>query len=310
MGVLKFSNIYKETKHYSFKALNYQCKDACINMILCPEAKARMMMIDLISGAIASDQGQVIYKNNPVEKGDYKHLLELSLVSEKVFFYDNLTGIENIELVLASYKKYHTRASYKAMFAHIDGYFKLLNLSNFKHVSVKKYSTIAIGKLKLIRSLVTLPKCLILDEAFIDFDTTTLQVVLQHLKDQCKINGLTVLILSSSFEPVGRFADEISYLHQSRIVKSISSKALLKKQRSYLIVVSKELPKLLLYLEKDLAIFDYEVVSDDEVFLYEGILQADEILKLCALRNISVLKLKYGHDPLENYFLDQLGDKL
>lgn len=310
MNVLEFDSVFKKTPAYVIRNFSLNILPGEIHAIVCQEPEAQKMIIDMVGGVLEPDVGTLIYRERVIKKGDFKHLSRIGIVTKSIFFYENLTGYENLKLTLKSYRKYRTHKSYKAQLKKIDDYFDLLNIGGYKDTLVKKYANGTKQKLRLIRGLMMSPDCLILDDPFQYLDSVTIQIVMEHLREKCQQDQLSVMVLSSSFDPIGRLSNKVSLMYHGNIVDTISRAGLLSIQKSHLNIVSDDLSKFLMYLEKDLSIFDYEVMDDETVYVYEALDKSHKIVRMARSRSIGLQKVQFGYDPLENYFLNQLGDSI
>jgi len=308
MSELIFRNVSKKSKDYSLNKLSFTLKPGEIFTLLCQNQKGSQVMVELIGGVVGPDQGKVLYRQRKISSGDYKHLVKMGMVTRSVFFYENLTGYENLKLILKSYRRFKTYKEYRAMLEAVDYYFDLLNMTSFKDTLVGKYDLGTIQKLKFIRAMMIIPECVVLEEPFSFLDSLTVQVMMEHLNKKSQQEGLSVLILTSTLAQVVHYSQKIAMIHNGNIRDTVSREELLNRQKSFILIQTDDMPRLLLHLEKDLLIFDYELLTDQELRVYDDLDSANAIFQLCYKEKISLRKVKNGYDTIESYFLNQIGD--
>lgn len=268
---------------------------------------SKQLLNRIMLGLVKPTGGQIFYWGKKIKYGDYKHLSRVGVATDDVYFYEELSGFENIQLYLEPYKKRLNRLDTLSMNARINNYFKLFNLVTDKDVIVKKYSLGMRQKLKLIRAFVIEPRFLVLEEPLKALDPVTSQILIRHLKKLSKEKDVAIFITTSMLNSVKDLVDKIGVLHDGRLIEQIDTEELQIHQQAYLSIKSYELPKVLIVLERYLNLFDFEVVDDETVHILENFGASNEIIEGLSKEGIVLEEVKYGSDSLETYFLDKIG---
>lgn len=195
MAKLKFENINIKKGPCHIKDFNVEVNMGQIIGLIGQEAHVRSLLVDLIAGNQRPKSGDVYFEGCKIAHNKLGALSQIGFVTDQVFFYDNLTGYENLRLVYKAYKK--PKAISKNDLSH---YFTLFNLSGLEDVCVKNYSLGDRQKLKFIRALMIQPKLLVLEEAFRSLDSVTIEILVDYLKENAKKRPyvLSIFLLPST----------------------------------------------------------------------------------------------------------------
>ncbi|MFX0184196.1 MAG: ABC transporter ATP-binding protein [Candidatus Hodarchaeota archaeon] len=151
------------------------------------------------------------------EAKDNHHVLkrEIGVLLSHSFFYENLTGRENLEYYLKMNKR--TNNPREIISKAVNRY----NLKLFIDRPSYELSTGMAKKLELLRvSLPSLPKLLLLDEPFSGLDVENKkflnQIIVERPPDR------TVIICSHDLRAIARVCNRVFYLEKGRIMKILT----------------------------------------------------------------------------------------
>lgn len=298
MAQLKFENISIKNEKCHIKNFNLELKMGQRIGLIGQEAHVRTLLVDLIAGNQWPQTGDVYFEDYKISHYKEKALSQIGFVTDQVFFYENLTAYENLRLVYKAYKK-----SKDISKDHLSQYFTLFNLSGLENVRVKKYSLGDRQKLKFIRALMIQPKVLVLEEAFRSLDSVTIEILVDYLKRKCQENTLSLVYFSSTFNSLYLIAQKIGYINKGSLKELIDIETLYLSQRQALTVSSKEISKLIFYIETELGLFDYEVIDDEKICISDAFNLQKSLIKIIYRERIDILEMKYDYEPFEDYFL-------
>lgn len=151
------------------------------------------------------------------EAKDNHHLLkrDIGVLLSHSFFYENLTGRENLEY----YLKMNKRADNPREIVN-----KAVNQYNLKLFIDRPSYELSTGmakKLELLRvSLPTLPKLILLDEPFSGLDVENKKFLNQTIIERPP--DRTVIICSHNFRAVARVCNRVFYLEKGKITKVLT----------------------------------------------------------------------------------------
>ena len=298
MAQLKLENVSIKTKKCHFKNFNLELKMGQRIGLIGQEAHVRTLLVDLIAGKQWPEKGSVYFEDYQISHFKEKALSQIGFVTDQVFFYENLTGYENLKLICKAYKKSKT-----ILKDHILQYFTLFNLSGLENVLVKKYSLGDRQKLKFIRALMIQPKVLVLEEAFRSLDSVTIEILVDYLKRKCQEKTLCLIYISSTFNSLYLMAQKIGYISKGNLGELVDIEALHLSQRQALIISSKDISKLIFFIETELGLFDYEVIDDEKISISDAFNLQKSLIKIIYREKIDILEMKYEYEPFEDYFL-------
>ncbi|MBN2794968.1 MAG: ABC transporter ATP-binding protein [Clostridia bacterium] len=305
---LQLEAIEKKYQNTNIKNFNLSVKYGEIYGLVCDDYDTKKLLGKIITGLAKPTKGRVIYFSRKRKHGATHHLRRVGIATDDVYFYEEMSGYENIRLYIDAYKKRLNKLDTLSMNARIEQYFKLFNLMTSKNVPVKKYSQGMRQKLKLIRAFVIEPRILILDDPFVALDPVTIKQLIQHLKFLSRKKGVSILLLTTMATFLDTFVDRIGLVRNETLIDEMTHEELKFHQQSYLAVQSEQLPYLLTVIERKLNIYDYEVVNDTTVHIVENLGRLKTLHKILMDEGVHVQEMKYGFDSLEHFYLEKIGE--
>lgn len=304
MTVLSLENVSKQYKNYMLKSVNLTLRPGEIYGLIGNYNKDKHLLMKLISGLVQPSQGSVKIFDQVVSPDQYKHLDQVGFATPDIYFYRDLTGYDNIKMYLMPYKKRLSKVDQISIEARIRKYFHLFNLEKSMKVAVNQYSLGMIQKLRLIRAFIIEPKLIILDEPYQYLDPVTIHDLNQYIK-KCASDFTAILVSTSMLEHLDQLVSRIGMLNKGQLIEELSIHDLHHQQQDYLSIKTSMLPKLLTVIERELNIYDYEVIDDETVHILDEISKDHNIMKVLHDAHIHVNEMKYGFNSLEDYFLER-----
>lgn len=169
-------------------------------------------LLKIISLLIAPTTGKIELFGKEVKEN--RHLLksEIGTLLSHSFFYEDLTGRENLEF----YLKINGRANNYVEV--VDKAIKDYNLKFFIDRPTHELSTGMAKKLELLRiTLPQLPRLVLLDEPFSGLDVENKQYIKRIIAN--KKSDTTVIICSHDFNSISHVCSKVYYLEKGRIIK-------------------------------------------------------------------------------------------
>jgi ABC-type multidrug transport system ATPase subunit len=172
-------------------------------------------LLKIISLLVSPSSGNMKLFGSEVKEKEYILKTEMGVLLSHSFFYEDLTGRENLEYFLRMNKR--TKNPKEIISKAIKQYKLKLYIDRPTH----ELSTGMAKKLEILRvSLPTIPKLLLLDEPFsgLDFDNKQFlnQLITQRPTDR------TVIICSHDFATIARLCDRVFYLEKGRLIKDLT----------------------------------------------------------------------------------------
>ena len=159
----------------------------------------KTMLMRLLAGLIKASEGEIIVDGRKVEYGR-KLYFDMGVIIEKPEFFNDLTGMENLEM-LSKLKGKITREEMRKAMERVQ-----LDPENRK--KVKEYSLGMRQRLGIAQAIMEDPDVLILDEVTNALDEDGISMVYDVLKEE-KEKGKIIVISSHNRQDIDTLCDEI-----------------------------------------------------------------------------------------------------
>ena len=181
---------------------------------------------------------------------------------------------------------------------------KLVGLDNTGKKTAKHFSLGMKQRLGIAISLVGNPDFLILDEPINGLDPKGIIDIRELILKLNKEKNITFLISSHYLDELSKIATCYGFIDKGAIIKEINKEELEQnlKRRTQINVTN--LNECVKYLEEN--DFDYKVISDDTIDIYEKV-NVSELVIALSKRNCIVNDFKEKGESLENYYLNLIG---
>lgn len=215
LQLLEFLNISKtfqgtgkgKTKAVeALKDVSFKVNEGEVFALIGPNGSGKTTAINIISGLIRQDKGQVIACGKAVD--DKGYLDKLSFVSSTSGFYWSFTGRDILEFYRNIFNTPEelilTLAEDFGMLGKLDRQWE-------------SYSLGEMTRLKLIKALLSQPRILFLDEPTVGLDPDA-QVIFREKIKLLKKRGITILLTSHYMRDIEELADRIGVLFNGKLV--------------------------------------------------------------------------------------------
>ena len=185
--------------------------------LLGPSGCGKSTLLHLISGLIKPTSGQMILDGNQITKPTPK----CNLMLQQATLYPWLTVFQNAAfgLNIQGLSKTDTEKI-------VNPILRMVKLHNLANRNVRQLSGGQQQRVALARSLSTSPSVLLLDEPFSALDTFTRQNLQTEIRQICKTNNITLVIVTHDFDEAIRMSDRIimmSPLGGGKIISEIDN---------------------------------------------------------------------------------------
>lgn len=200
------------SKHYNgLRAtdnVSFSVKKGEIFGFLGPNGAGKTTTIKAILGLLHPNQGDILINDYDIitnEKNAKKHV---GYLPEKVAFYDNLTGLQNLHFYAEM--KHIPKSTAKSLL-------KDLGLEHASNKKVGEYSKGMVQRLGMARALLGNPPLLILDEPSSGLDPRGVVLIRQKIL-KMKEQGTTIFVSSHILNEIQEMCDRVGIINKGRIV--------------------------------------------------------------------------------------------
>ena len=214
------SNLTKKFKDKTaLKEISFSISSGEIFGFLGPSGAGKTTTINLLTGQLPPDEGEVKILGKDCDQLTSDDFLELGIMSDNVGFYDRLSLYDN----LLFFAKFHS-----VEIAYLDHLLKRLKLYDDRFNKAEKLSTGMKQRMLLIRAILHSPKVIFLDEPTSGMDPTLSQIV-HELLLEIKNSGATIFLTTHNMDEATKLCDSIALLHEGKIVEQGSPREIIDK---------------------------------------------------------------------------------
>lgn len=196
--------------------LTFSADEGYIKAIIGPNGAGKTTVFNIISGLLASDEGEVIFMGKKINdlKPYERARIGIGRTFQKAFIFEDLTVFENV-LVIAENVKTVFKEKFEKPANLAENALFLVGLDEKANMPAGALSTGERHLLEIARALALKPKLLMLDEpaaGLNDAETEKLEAVLNNLKEQ----GICILLVEHDMKFVMRASDEVLVMHRGK----------------------------------------------------------------------------------------------
>lgn len=211
-----------------FIAVNNVNLDVGVNekhAIIGPNGAGKTTLFNLVSGALAPDNGTVRFQGKSLGRVAPHKMVDLGLARsfQRVNVFPRKTLFENVQVAFIARDKRHLQLFRSAEGLYTEDTLELLELVGLAGESAVRAGELAYGKQKQLELAVTLaaqPKLLMLDEPTAGMSVAETKNSIQLIDRIVKEKKLTLLFTEHDMTVVFGIADRISVLHHGEIIAS------------------------------------------------------------------------------------------
>jgi ABC-2 type transport system ATP-binding protein len=197
---VKMENISKVIKkNIILRDINLNMKSGKIYGLIGTNGSGKTMLMRLLAGLIRPSEGEIIVNGHRVEYGK-KLYFDMGVIIEKPEFFNDLTGMENLEMLAKLKGKIGRDEMIDAM--------NRVQLDPHNEKKVKEYSLGMRQRLGIAQAIMEDPEVLILDEVTNALDEEGIKMVYEVLNEEKK-KGKIIIISSHNRIDIDTLCDEI-----------------------------------------------------------------------------------------------------
>ena len=278
--------------------VNIHVKKGEIYGFVGPNGAGKSTVMKMLLNLTCPDSGDIIIWGQKIEEGSFECLKRIGSMIESPYFYDKITGRQNLELH-CEYMGYHNQE-------RIEEVLRLVDLRDIEGKTVSHYSMGMKQRLAIARAILTRPELLILDEPINALDPEgirEMRMLFKRINQEC---GTTILISSHILSEVEQIADTIGIIRGGRLLQETAMSQIHKRQTEYIELAVEDTSRAGCLLEEKLGIRDVRIVSENVIEIYDPAASVNEIAAALVQEQAVILGIGRKRNSLEDYFFRTL----
>ncbi|HIT91285.1 MAG TPA: ABC transporter ATP-binding protein [Candidatus Merdenecus merdavium] len=298
--VIETNNLTKKFgKQVGVNNLSIHVRKGKIYGLLGRNGAGKTTTMKMLLGLLTPTSGEVKIWGKDIKDHKKELLPKIGSLIETPGFYSNLTGVENLN-IFADLRNMKDKSQVK----------DAMDFVGLPYNDKKLFSQYSLGmkqRLAIALAMMHNPELLILDEPTNGLDPIGISEMRKFIKDLCEKQGKTILISSHILPEIEKLADDIGIIDQGRLIEEGSQETFQIKRRKYVQLVVSNTGKTKHILEHEYNIDQYDIMSDNEIRIYEKELSVAKLNKTLVLNDIEVDRICVEEESLEDYFTNITG---
>lgn len=211
--ILELKHISKTYKSASIPALDrvdLQIPKSKIFGLLGPNGAGKSTMINIVSGLLTYDAGEILWKGKKSKSNEFK--AKIGLVPQDIALYPKLTAFENLDFLSTQYN-----IPKKIRHAKINDYLEALGLFDKRNQQVRYFSGGMKRRVNLIAGLMHDPELLIMDEPSVGTDVQSKNAIHNFLIS-LNARGISMIYTSHMMEEAEKICAEVAIIDNGQII--------------------------------------------------------------------------------------------
>ncbi|MBO0573742.1 ABC transporter ATP-binding protein [Clostridium botulinum] len=289
----ELTKIYKNKKVVDNVDMNI--KKGEIYGFLGPNGAGKSTILKMILNLVKPNNGKMMVFGKEVNGNNFETLKRIGSIIENPYFYNKLTGRENLELHCA-YMGCHNKQ-------RIDEVLSLVGLFDIEGKEVCNYSLGMKQRLAIARAILTKPEFLILDEPINGLDPEGIKEIRLLIKKLNEKYGTTILISSHILSEIELIADRIGIIKDGKLLKEVSMDKVHEYSSEYIELEVNNTSKSGYLIEEKMGISNYKIISENKIRIYD-INQSQKVISKILIQNgVELESIGKKKSTLEEYFL-------
>ncbi|WP_459129205.1 ABC transporter ATP-binding protein [Guggenheimella bovis] len=180
--------------------------------LLGPNGAGKSTSINMITGLISKDQGQIIIDGEDLDKNPLKLKHTVGIVPQELAIYQDLTALQNVRFFGELYG-----LKGKELKESAEEVLEFVGLKEHAKAKAKTFSGGMKRRLNIACGLVHKPSVLILDEPTVGIDPQSRNHILENIRELNK-KGLTVIYTTHYMEEAEHLCDRIAIMDKGQII--------------------------------------------------------------------------------------------
>ena len=277
------------------KNVDIHVKKGEIYGFLGPNGAGKTSVMKMITNLWKPTAGTIELFGEKLTPTSYEVLKRMGSIIEFPYFYDHMSGKENLQLH-CEYMGYYMPGS-------VEQTLGMLGLSEAAEKAVKNYSLGMKQRLGIARAILCRPELLVLDEPTNGLDPAGMKQIRDLLQMLCKEYGMTVFISSHILSEVESIADTIGVIHHGKMMQEISMQEISERTTEYIELAVEDTKKAAYVLAEKLQVNNFKVFDEQYIRIYDTRVTTTDIARALTSQEIDIQTIGKKSESLEDYFL-------
>lgn len=306
MTIKKLSKNFKENA--VLKEISFEVHRGEVLCILGPNGAGKTTTINILTAALASDVGEILFEGKSIGKQFRTYKQALGIVPQDVALYEELSAEQNLRFFASLYG-----LRGRELQTAVDEALSFAGLSDRRRDKVKTFSGGMKRRLNIACAIAHRPELVIMDEPTVGIDPQSRNHILDSIK-KLRDSGMTVIYTTHYMEEVEVISSRIIIMDHGSIIAEGTTESLkeaVDNEKHYTLIIE-ENGKL---TENDF--FSVEGVKSVklegetiEITSLKGVENLDKIISLLSDHGEKIRNIASESANLEMVFLKLTGRKL
>ncbi|MCM1026443.1 MAG: ATP-binding cassette domain-containing protein [Roseburia sp.] len=293
--LIETRNLVKSYKNRTVvDAVNLHVKKGEIYGFVGPNGAGKSTVMKMLLNLVQPDSGEAYLFGGKIGSDSYESFKRIGSMIESPFFYERITGHENLELH-CEYMGFHNRE-------RIAEALRLAGLENIEGKAVSHYSMGMKQRLAIARAILTKPELLILDEPINSLDPEGIREMRTLFRRLNQEYGTTIFLSSHILSEVEQIADTVGILQSGKLLREVSLSEIRKSRTEYIELEVDDAARAGCLLERELGLTDFKIMADGRIEIYDLSKPVQELSAALARNQIGILRIGRQRNSLEDYF--------
>lgn len=294
--ILRTNTVSKKyTNYYAVDKVSISIKKGEIYGLIGKNGAGKSTLMKMIAGLIEPSEGSIEPFGNFVPQTER---YRIGCVIESPALYAELTAKQNLEV----FRKAYGLSSKES----VQQILKQVGLSQYENKIVKKFSLGMKQRLAIGVALLGNPDFLILDEPINGLDPTGIQDMRNFLLKLNREEHITIMISSHILGELSKIATKYGIIKNGKLIEEITAKELNEKCQCCLKIKASDTAQAAILIEKNLHTKNYEILSDNNIRIFEYVDNPGIVNSLLVNHGIAVDECTVTKESLEDYFNEKM----
>lgn len=210
--MLRLNNINRRLGDFALKDINLEVPDGQYYVLLGRSGSGKTQLLELIAGLGHPDSGTITLDGNDITRQRIQDR-KVGIVFQDYAVFPHMSVFGNI-----AYPLRVRQEDKKSIMAKVEKAADAMNISHILDRSTEKLSGGELQRVALARTLITLPRLLLLDEPLSSLDTS-LKDDLKRLLRNLNRNGQTIIHVTHDYGDAISLAKRVGVIHNGKIIQ-------------------------------------------------------------------------------------------